>query len=79
MVLFEMSRGMAMNLLDNKERREWFWNQRRTVICIRLNPDFMAYVKEGGGSFDTPHTYQSRLTFKGLSPRQQLLHWRNQI
>lgn len=23
--------------------------------------------------------YQSRLTFKGLSPRMQLLHWRNQI
>ena len=47
MVLFEMSRGMAMNLLDNKERRDWFWNQRRSIICIRLNPDFTAYVNEG--------------------------------
>ena len=68
-----------MNLLDNKERRDWFWNQRRSIICIRLNPDFTAYVNEGRGSYDVPSTYQSRLTFKGLSPRQQLLHWRNQI
>lgn len=69
-----------MNSLDRLEVRTWFHNQRRTIICIRLNSEFKAYFEAGrSGQYPTPQSYQSRLTFKGLSPREQLLHWRNKM
>ena len=78
LVLFEVQGGMAVSILYRVERNKSLWRVRTARAVIK------------GGMFTIEHpipkksslmadNVQSKLTFKGLSPREQLLHWRNQM
>jgi hypothetical protein len=78
MVLFNVQGGMAMSILYRVERNAAAI-RTRTARAVIMGGMFTIEHPIQEKSFQDSDNYQSRLTFKGLSPRQQLLHWRNQI
>ena len=73
-----MSEGMAMSILYRADRNKALWRIRTARAVIRGGM-FMIEHPIQEKSFQETDNVQSKLTFKGLSPREQLLHWRNQI
>ena len=78
LVLFEMSEGMAMSILYRADRNKALWRIRTARAVIRGGMFTIEHPIQEKSSQET-NNVQSKLTFKGLSPREQLLHWRNQI
>lgn len=78
LVLCKVSRGVAMNLLE-REYRNAVRLRTRTARAVIQGGMFTIEHPTQEKSSQKADNVQSKLTFKGLSPRQQLLHWRNQM
>ena len=69
---------MAMSILYRADRNRELWRIRTARTVIMGGMFTIEHPSQEKSSQET-NNVQSKLTFKGLSPRQQLLHWRNQI
>lgn len=78
LVLFNVQGGMAMSILYRSERNKTLW-RIRTARAVIMGGMFTIEHPSQEKSSQKADNVQSKLTFKGLSPRQQLLHWRNQM
>jgi hypothetical protein len=78
LVLFNVQGGMAMSILYRTERNKTLWRIRTARAVIMGGMFTIEHPSQEKSSQDIDN-YQSRLTFKGLSPREQLHHWRNRI
>jgi hypothetical protein len=67
-----------MAMIYRAERNKALWRIRTARAVIQGGMFTIEHPSQEKSSQET-HNVQSKLTFKGLSPRQQLLHWRNQI
>lgn len=67
-----------MTILYRAERNKALWRIRTARAVIQGGMFTIEHPSQEKSSQDIDN-YQSRLTFKGLSPTEQLQHWRNRI
>ena len=68
-----------MAMILEREYRNAVRLRTRTASAVIMGGMFTIELPSQEKSSQETNNVQSKLTFKGLSPRQQLLHWRNQI